>query len=383
MSYKPSEKKIGFLGAGQLGKMLAQEASKLDLELHFLDKSKDYPAGKVSRFVTEGDFKDFDDVIHFGKTVDVLSIEIEQVNADALSQLEKDGIKVLPQPEIIKLIQDKGMQKQFLLSHGFPTAPFTLFESPDSIVSMVHTGMIKFPFVQKLRQGGYDGKGVEIIRSFEDMHKLMEGPCLVEQMANIDKEISIITVRSEQGEIKTYPAVEMLFHPTANLVEFLLCPAEISEQDLVLANRLALEITQQLEIVGLLAIELFVNKDGGVWINEMAPRPHNSGHHTLDNGATSQFENHLRAILNLPLGHTDTDQWSIMVNLLGSENFSGSAVYEGIEECLKIPGVHVHLYGKEETRPHRKMGHVTITDKDLASCREKANFVQQTLKVKA
>ncbi|MBK9640995.1 MAG: 5-(carboxyamino)imidazole ribonucleotide synthase [Saprospiraceae bacterium] len=383
MSYKPSEKKIGFLGAGQLGKMLAQEASKLDLELHFLDKSKDYPAGKVSRFLTEGDFNNYDDVLNFGRSVDVLSIEIEQVNTEALGQLQLEGVKVFPQPEIIRLIQDKGLQKQFLLTHGIPTAPFTLFDSTDSIVSMVQTGMIKFPFVQKLRKGGYDGKGVEIIRSFEDFPKLMEGPSLVEEMADIVKEISIITVRNEHGEIRNYPAVEMLFHPSANLVEYLLCPAEIPEQVLVHANRLALELTEQLSIVGLLAIEMFVLKDGHIWINEMAPRPHNSGHHTLDNGATSQFENHLRAILDLPLGPTEGEPWSIMVNLLGAENFSGPAVYEGLEDCLAIPGVHIHLYGKEETRPHRKMGHVTITDKNLASCREKANFVQQTLKVKA
>ncbi|MBK9962290.1 MAG: 5-(carboxyamino)imidazole ribonucleotide synthase [Saprospiraceae bacterium] len=383
MSYKPSEKKIGFLGAGQLGKMLAQEASKLDLELHFLDKSKDYPAGKVSRFLTEGDFNNYDDVLNFGRSVDVLSIEIEQVNTEALGQLQLEGVKVFPQPEIIRLIQDKGLQKQFLLTHGIPTAPFTLFDSTDSIVSMVQTGMIKFPFVQKLRKGGYDGKGVEIIRSFEDFPKLMEGPSLVEEMADIVKEISIITVRNEHGEIRNYPAVEMLFHPSANLVEYLLCPAEIPEQVLVHANRLALELTEQLSIVGLLAIEMFVLKDGHIWINEMAPRPHNSGHHTLDNGATSQFENHLRAILDLPLGPTEGEPWSIMVNLLGAENFSGPAAYEGLEDCLAIPGVHIHLYGKEETRPHRKMGHVTITDKNLASCREKANFVQQTLKVKA
>ncbi|MBK8644622.1 MAG: 5-(carboxyamino)imidazole ribonucleotide synthase [Saprospiraceae bacterium] len=383
MSYKPSEKKIGFLGAGQLGKMLAQEASKLDLELHFLDKSKDYPAGKVSRFLTEGDFNKYHDVLNFGRSVDVLSIEIEQVNTEALGQLQLEGVKVFPQPEIIRLIQDKGLQKQFLLTHGIPTAPFTLFDSTDSIVSMVQTGMIKFPFVQKLRKGGYDGKGVEIIRSFEDFPKLMEGPSLVEEMADIVKEISIITVRNEHGEIRNYPAVEMLFHPSANLVEYLLCPAEIPEQVLVHANRLALELTEQLSIVGLLAIEMFVLKDGHIWINEMAPRPHNSGHHTLDNGATSQFENHLRAILDLPLGPTEGEPWSIMVNLLGAENFSGPAVYEGLEDCLAIPGVHIHLYGKEETRPHRKMGHVTITDKNLASCREKANFVQQTLKVKA
>lgn len=383
MSYKPSEKKIGFLGAGQLGKMLAQEASKLDLELHFLDKSKDYPAGKVSRFLTEGDFNKYHDVLNFGRSVDVLSIEIEQVNTEALGQLQLEGVKVFPQPEIIRLLQDKGLQKQFLLTHGIPTAPFTLFDSTDSIVSMVQTGMIKFPFVQKLRKGGYDGKGVEIIRSFEDFPKLMEGPSLVEEMADIVKEISIITVRNEHGEIRNYPAVEMLFHPSANLVEYLLCPAEIPEQVLVHANRLALELTEQLSIVGLLAIEMFVLKDGHIWINEMAPRPHNSGHHTLDNGATSQFENHLRAILDLPLGPTEGEPWSIMVNLLGAENFSGPAVYEGLEDCLAIPGVHIHLYGKEETRPHRKMGHVTITDKNLASCREKANFVQQTLKVKA
>ncbi|HEX5625994.1 MAG TPA: 5-(carboxyamino)imidazole ribonucleotide synthase [Saprospiraceae bacterium] len=381
MDFTPSSFKIGILGGGQLGKMLAQEASKLDFNLHFLDRDKDYPAGKICPRFTEGDFSNYEDVLAFGRNMDVVSIEIEHVHTQALHQLETEGIKVYPQPAILELIQDKGLQKQFYQSHGLPTAPFELYDSPEHLLDALKKGTLQYPFVQKSRMGGYDGRGVLVVREPDHASPLLSGPSVVEKLADIEKEISVIAVRSASGELKVYPAVSMDFHPTANLVEYLVCPAEIPSNIEKQAEELAATLAEQLQITGLLAVEMFYNKDGSLWINEMAPRPHNSGHHTLDNGATSQFENHLRALSGLPLGDTSCLQPAIMLNLLGEAPYSGPAIYRGLDQILGLSGVHVHLYGKDETRPFRKMGHVTITGADLAGCKEKATFVQQQLKV--
>jgi 5-(carboxyamino)imidazole ribonucleotide synthase len=381
MTFIPSECNIGVLGGGQLGKMLAQEASKLDLNIHFLDKNKNYPAGKVCPQFTEGDFNHFDDVIQFGRGKQIITIEIEHVNTEALYRLENDGVFVFPQAHILDLIKDKGSQKLFYQNNEFPTASFQLFENKTEISRAAESNSISFPFVQKLRTGGYDGRGVQIINSKNEIHLLMEGVSVIEAKADIEKEISVIAVRSRNGECKAYPAVSMDFHPTANLVECLVCPAEIPENIENKAEKLAKDIAEKLGIVGLLAVEMFVNKDGSLWVNEMAPRPHNSGHHTLDNGATSQFANHLRAISGLPLGETRFIQPAIMLNVLGEDGYSGKAKYQNIEKILGIEGVHLHLYGKNETKPFRKMGHVTITGPNLQSCKQKANFVSQTLKV--
>jgi 5-(carboxyamino)imidazole ribonucleotide synthase len=381
MSFIPSENIIGVLGGGQLGKMLAQEAAPLDLNIRFLDKDRSYPAASVCPQFETGDFNNYDDVLRFGRNCKIVTIEIEHVNTDALSTLEKEGIVVYPQVKILELIKDKGLQKEFYQHRNFPTAPFKFFETKDEIINAIKTGLIQYPFVQKLRSGGYDGRGVQIVSNENDLELLMKGSSIVEFKADIDKELSVIAVRSGSGEIKIYPTVSMEFHPTANLVEYLVCPAEISESDKSKAEAIAYELIQQLEIVGLLAVELFLNKDGSIWINEMAPRPHNSGHHTLNNGATSQFANHLRAISGLPLGMTTFSQQAIMINILGEDGFSGKAVYQNMEMILGIEGVHLYLYGKSETRPFRKMGHVTITGNDLESCKQKANFVRQTLKV--
>ncbi|MDQ3142522.1 MAG: 5-(carboxyamino)imidazole ribonucleotide synthase [Bacteroidota bacterium] len=381
MNFLPYKIKIGVLGAGQLGKMMAQAASRLDLELRFLDKSKNYPAGKISNHFTEGDFNDFQTVVDFGSDMDVLTIEIEHVNIEALEFLEKKGVKVYPQSSVLKIIQDKAIQKQFILGQGFPTAPFHMFNDTDSIFNMQRAGNLKFPFVQKSRTGGYDGKGVQIIRTVEDMGRLLEGSSIIEHMADIEKEISVIAVRNSKGECLSYPAVSMDFHPEANLVEFLTCPAEIPIKIEDAARMYAEALANAMNIVGLLAVEMFYNKDGRLWINEMAPRPHNSGHHSLDNGSTDQFENHIRAILDLPLGSTKPFAPAIMLNILGEEGFSGKALYTGLEQCLEIEGVHVHLYGKEETRPFRKMGHITIIGTDLAECKDKASIIKKHLKV--
>lgn len=381
MNFTPSKLRIGILGAGQLGKMMAQEASKLDIELRFLDKSKDYPAGKLSRFMEIGDFRNYDDVLRFGSSCDVIGIEIEDVNLDALKELKSRGKRIVPDPDILEMIQDKGLQKQYLMANGFPTSSFFLLDGADSVKNAVDQKMFSFPFVQKARKGGYDGKGVAIIRNEEDWSKLMDLPCVIEPLADIAKELSVITINSSEGQHAAYPCVEMEFHPEANLVEYLLCPAAITNDEEARAVQLVMELSEHLEIEGLLAVELFLLKNGTIWINELAPRPHNSGHHTLDHGACSQFENQVRVLAGLPIGAVQGRGYAIMVNLIGEEGHMGPVCYQGMEQCIEIPGVRVHLYGKSETRPHRKMGHVCIVGSDLDSCRKNANFVRRTLKV--
>lgn len=381
MKIIPSSIKIAVLGGGQLGKMMAQEASRLDLNLYFLDKSSGFPAGKLSTRFVEGDFNSYEDVIQFGTDMDILTIEIEHVNCEALKELEQKGIKVFPQPSIIELINDKASQKAFYIEHGFPTAPFYLFERQGDIRISLSNGNLQMPFVQKIRTGGYDGRGVQIVRTQSDLDHLLEGPCIVEQLADIEKEISVIAVRSAKGECKVYPAVSMDFHPTANLVETLCCPAEIPESIEEKAQAIAYDIANKLEIVGLLAVEFFYNKDGGLWVNEMAPRPHNSGHHTLNNGAVSQFENHLRAILGWPLGSTKGIASSVMLNLLGKEAHSGQAVYEGLEKALSDPGTFIHLYGKDITQAYRKMGHINIIGPTLEECKTRAKILSNHIQI--
>ncbi|HRG69804.1 MAG TPA: 5-(carboxyamino)imidazole ribonucleotide synthase [Saprospiraceae bacterium] len=381
MDFIPSQYKIGILGGGQLGKMLAQEASKLDMSIHFLDKDRSFPAAKVCPDFTEGDFNNYEDVLRFGRNMQVVSIEIEHVNTKALHQLESEGILVFPQAKLLDLIKDKGLQKLFYKEHGFATAPFMLFEDKSAVLNALQEKTIQFPFVIKSRTGGYDGRGVAIINSEADLGLLFDTPCLVEQLAKINKELSVIAIRAQDGNCVVYPTVSMDFHPTANLVEYLICPATIPSNVAEEAQAIAKQLINKLGIIGILAIEMFYLEDGGIWINEIAPRPHNSGHHTLDNGATSQFENHLRALCGLQLGDPNYKELAIMINILGEPPYIGNAIYQNLNQILALPGVHVHLYGKTETRPYRKMGHVTVTGNDLNSCLEKANFVKQYFKV--
>lgn len=361
--------------------MLAQDAARLNLDVSFLDKDHSYPVAKVCPQFYTGDFNNYEDVLKFGKAFDVISIEIEHVNIDALKKLEQDGKRVFPQPHILECIQDKGLQKQFFKQHKLPTADYTLFDNPTEIRRAVTEKRLSLPFVQKLRRGGYDGKGVQVVNTLQDLTKLLDGPCLVETKANISKEIAVIAVRNKAGICKAYSPVSMDFHSEANLVEDVVCPAEIPEAAQSAAVNLAMQLANQLEIVGLLAVEMFFNEDGSIWINEMAPRPHNSGHITLNNGAVSQFENHLRAILGLSIGHTHFEIPSLMMNLLGEPGYTGQAIYTGFDEVIEIEGVHVYLYGKEQTRPMRKMGHINITGGDLKSCKVKANQIRNTIKI--
>lgn len=368
--------KLGILGGGQLGRMLIQSGIDFNIAFSILDPDAHAPCSALSEF-HHGKLTDFDAVMKFGSDCDVITIEIENVNTKALKALVSQGKKVYPQPEVIELIQDKRIQKKFYSDHNIPTAEFVLTENAADVKK--HKDFL--PAVNKLGREGYDGRGVQILRSETDLSKAFDSPGLLEKLIDFEKEISVIVARNERGDVKTFAPVEMVFHPVQNLVEYLFAPATITSAISKEADDIARKIITELNMVGLLAVEMFVTKDGKVLVNEIAPRPHNSGHQTIEANVTSQYEQHLRAILNLPLGDTSLLLPSAMVNLLGEPGFEGLAKYQGFDEVIALPGVHVHLYGKKITKPYRKMGHVTIVDEDVVRLKKKANFVKETLKV--
>jgi 5-(carboxyamino)imidazole ribonucleotide synthase len=378
-----SSLKLGIIAGGQLGKMLIQEASKWDIITYVLDNEIDCPAGKIASYFVKGSNLDFDSVYQFGKLVDVLTFELENVNIEALRKLQSEGLKVVPDPDIFALIQDKGLQKEFFKKNEIPTSNFIIKETEVALMQGIEAGEINFPFVQKLRKGGYDGRGVAVINDNRDLDKMLLGPSIIEEKVNIVKEIAVIAARNKDGEIKCYPVVEMLFDSQANLVDKLICPSSISEAQSAKATDLATKIIRLLNLEGLLAVEFFIDSKGEIIVNEVAPRPHNSGHHTIESIITSQFEQHLRAILNLPLGSTEIKLPSVMINILGAEGYEGPVMYEGLTECLAIEGVKIHLYGKKITKPFRKMGHITIMAATVAAALQKAEQVKQLIKVKS
>jgi len=369
--------KVGILGGGQLGRMFIQEALNFDLHIHILDPNDQSPCAHIAHAFTKGSLQDFDTVYQFGQGKDVVTIEIEHVNVDALEQLEKDGVQVYPQPSLIRLIQDKGLQKEFYRKNDIPTAPYRLIDSEKELEN--HADFL--PFVQKVRTGGYDGRGVQTMQTTTDFEKALIGPSVLEQFVDFDKELSVIVARNANGDVEAYPIVELSFNPVANLVEFLFAPADVSAAVAVKATEIAKDIIEKMEMVGLLAVELFLTKTGEVLVNEVAPRPHNSGHQTIEANFTSQYEQHMRSIINLPLGSTRVTMPSVMVNLLGEPGYTGRAKYQGLETVISWEGVYPHLYGKLETKPFRKMGHVTIIDEDLDKAKELAYKVKDTLKV--
>jgi 5-(carboxyamino)imidazole ribonucleotide synthase len=369
--------KLGILGGGQLGRMLIQQAINYNVTVKVLDPDPEAPCRKLCDEFTTGSLGDYETVYNFGKTVDLLTIEIEKVNVDALERLEKEGVVVYPQPRIIRLIQDKGLQKQFFKENDIPTADFQIVNS----LEQLKQSHIPFPYIQKLRRDGYDGKGVYKVIDATYLAKAFTEPSLVERWIDFEKEIAVIVARNADGEVKCFPMVEMEFNPEANLVEFLIAPSTLPFEIHQEAENIAKRIAESLKVVGLLAVEMFLDKHGRVLVNELAPRPHNSGHQTIEGNTVSQFEQHLRAIFNQPLGNTDCLNNAIMVNVLGEAGYEGPAVYQGIEKVLNQPGVYIHLYGKAITKPFRKMGHVTIVDADREKAIEKARFVQETLKV--
>lgn len=381
MSSNPLKKKIGILGGGQLGKMLYQAATPLGLNVHFMDKSRDFPVGRICPYFVEGDFKSYDDIMAFGKDKDVISIEIEAVNVDALRDLEKSGKDIFPQPEVIALIQDKGQQKQFFEDINVQSSAFTLVESLEDLKEQINDGQIPFPFVQKLRKDGYDGRGVTVIKNKTDLQKAFDAPCVIEDLVTIQKEISVIVARQSDDIVAVYDPVEMAMDPQANLLDRQIAPAAISTHLAAEAKLIASTIAYELQIVGLLAVEMFIDSEQQLWVNELAPRPHNSGHHSIEACHTSQYEQQLRCLVGLPLGDTQLVSPSLLMNILGEPGHTGPAVYEGLETCLALSGVHIHIYGKSITKPLRKMGHINIVDHNLDSAKEKYDLIKSSLKV--
>lgn len=381
MNYISSDFKLGILGGGQLGKMLLQETRKWDIYTKVLDPSPVAPARMASNEFVQGDLMDFETVYHFGREVNVLTIEIEHVNIEALEKLEKEGVLVYPKPHTLRTIADKSKQKLFYTDHQIPTAAFNRYAYSDEIHDSLLNGGVRMPFVWKSAQFGYDGQGVKVVRKIEDLKSLPNVPCITEELVPFKRELAVIICRNPKGEMVHYPVVEMEFHPEANQVEYVLCPARIDEKTAQKAIQIAQEVAVKLDSIGLLAVELFETEAGDIIVNEVAPRPHNSGHYSIEASHTSQYEQHLRALLNFPLGATDSVLSAVMVNLVGKEGYQGPVVYQNIEKILAEKGVNPHIYGKAETRPFRKMGHVTIVAEDMEEARKKAAWVKNTIEV--
>ncbi len=381
MNYFSSDFKLGILGGGQLGKMLLTETRKFDIQTLVLEPSEEAPARYSCNAFYKGSLMDYDTVYQFGKMVNLLTIEIENVNLDALDVLESEGLPIFPSPKTLRLIQNKGRQKDFYVENNIPTSLHQRFVDLKDLRKSLEKDELEFPFVWKCAQFGYDGNGVKIVRSTIDLVNLPEVECIAEQMVPFKNELAVIVARSVSGEVKTYPVVEMEFHPEANQVEYVICPARIDDKVAQKATEIALKVSEAFNHVGLLAVEMFQTEDNEILVNEVAPRPHNSGHYSIEASYTSQFENHLRAILNLPLGTTDSKVAGIMVNLVGEEGFSGQVIYENIEKIMAIDGVTPHIYGKRETRPFRKMGHVTIVNENMVEARKIAEEVKNSIRV--
>ena len=359
--------------------MIIQSAINYNIDIHILDPDAHAPCRSICQKFVHGKLTDFDTVYAFGQDCDVITIEIENVNTEALEKLASEGKEVYPQPHLIRLIQDKRLQKTFYRENGIPTADFILTENKGEVLKNEDF----LPAVNKLGREGYDGRGVQVLKSKADLDMAFEAPGLLEKLIDFDKEISVIVAKNKKGDVIAYTSVECAFHPTANLVEFLFAPAEISSEIEEIAQKIALKVIRELDLIGLLAVEMFVTKSGKVLVNEIAPRPHNSGHHSIEANFTSQFEQHLRAVMNLPLGNTELRCPAAMVNLLGEDGYTGEAYVEGLEEAMAQKGVYVHLYGKKLTKPFRKMGHVTLLDDNLENLKNRALEIKSLIKIKA
>lgn len=371
--------KAGILGGGQLGRMLLQAAANYPVETFVLENDAHCPSVHLCEHFVKGDIRNYDDVYAFGKMVDALTIEIENVNVEALEQLEKEGLAIYPRPAVLRTIKNKILQKQYYKENEIPSPAFVVTQSKSELAQ--HTDMV--PAVHKMGEGGYDGKGVQLIREKADLDKGFDVPSVLEKMVSIRKEIAVMVAMNKEGETALYPPVEMIFDPVLNLLDYQLCPADLDQRTLWKAEAIALSVVRNFKSPGIYAVELFVNTEGDVLVNETAPRVHNSGHHTIEAHYSSQFDMLWRIILGYPLGNTDPILPSAMVNLVGAEGFSGPAVYEGLEEVLKIDSAFVHIYGKKETKPGRKMGHVTVIAPTKQDLLFNANKVKNLMKVTA
>lgn len=381
VNYFSSDFKLGILGGGQLGKMMLYETRKYDIQTLVLDPSPEAPSRISCDYFEQGDLMDYKTVLQFGRKADVLTFEIEGINIEALKQLESEGVKTYPSAATLEKIQNKAIQKEFYEQHNLPTAAFKRFPNLELLKSEVNEQKVRLPFVWKSATGGYDGKGVSVIRTEADLANLPDTECIAENLVPFKNELAVIVARNPSGEVRTYPVVEMEFHPTANQVEYVICPARIENNVAEKARKLAENVSEAFEHVGLLAVEMFQTEDDDILINEVAPRPHNSGHYSIEASYTNQFEQQIRAILDLPLGKTDSKLGGIMVNLVGDEDHEGEVQYENIEKIMGMEGVTPHIYGKKITRPFRKMGHVTIVNQDLAEARKIAEEVKNSIQV--
>tara|TARA_B100000768_G_scaffold155300_1_gene152298 strand:+ start:28 stop:1185 length:1158 start_codon:yes stop_codon:yes gene_type:complete len=380
-NYFSSDFKLGVLGGGQLGRMLLAETQKFDIYTTVLDGNKNAPCAQICNKFVNGNLLDYKTIYNFGKGLDLLTIEIENVNLDALDVLEQEGLTIYPTPKTLRIIQSKARQKKFYIDHQIPTAPFSYYAYLEELKHSYENNIIDFPFVWKSARFGYDGNGVKIVRDNIDLESLPNVECIIEKLIPFKKELAVIVAKNKDGQTKTYPVVEMEFHPEENQVEYVICPARIEINIANKAQEIALKVVNDLDFIGLLAVEMFQTEDDEILVNEVAPRPHNSGHYSIEASYTNQFEQHLRSILNLPLGNTESKVAGIMVNLVGEEGFSGNVVYENFNDILKIDGVTPHIYGKKETRPFRKMGHVTIVNSNIDKARATAQVVKETIRV--
>ena len=379
MNYLASNFTLGIIGGGQLGKMLCQVTSRLSINTNILDPSDDSPCKNLCSSFSVGNLMDFQSVYEFGKQCDLVTYEIEHINVDALEKLENEGIKVYPSSSTLRIIQDKNLQKEFFIKNNIPTANFSYYRS----LSMLDVNDLVFPCVWKKTKFGYDGYGVKILKSEKDLEDLPESEFIIEKMIPFEKELATTIARNDRGEIEIFPIVEMMFNEISNQVEFVICPAQIDEILIKKAKQVALSVSNSFKQVGLLAVEMFLTKSGEILVNEVAPRPHNSAHYSIENCINSQFDQHINSILNLPLGCSKSNVYAIMANLVGSKGFSGNVVYEGIEEALKYDNVKIHIYGKKKTNPNRKMGHITVIDNDLKEGLSKAKKIKELIKIKA
>ena len=376
-------KKIGIIGGGQLGKMILDETNKIDLELSILDPNKDSPCKNLTKNFIQGDFNDFYTVLNFGLAHDIISYEIEHINVDALDELVSRGIEVQPSPEILKIIQDKNLQKSFFKENNFPTSDFSYFNSKNDLLNSFKKSNLSFPCVWKKTKFGYDGFGVKILNTKNDFSKLPDAEMIIEDLIEFKKELSVIVAVNKKGEIKAYETVEMEFNPDSNQVEFVISPANISENINRNAKKIAYELAKKLNLIGLLAVEMFLTNDDKILINEIAPRPHNSGHFSIDACPTSQFKQHINSIMNFELGETSHQNCAVMLNLVGGNSHTGDVKYENLDLVKNQKNVYIHIYGKKITRPNRKMGHVTVICDNFASAYKKAKEIKEIIKVKS
>ena len=381
MQFFSSNFKLGILGGGQLGKMILFDAKRYDVFTKVMDPDKNSPCRKLADEFVVGDFTNYDDVLRFGQDLDLITVEIEKINTDALHSLENMGKKVYPSAKTLKIIQNKATQKEFYKKNGLPTSNFKKYSDIDRLKKDITSNNIELPAVWKSSNFGYDGKGVKVINSINDIDSLINTECILEEKVKIKKELSVIVSRNVSGDIKSFPVVEMEFNKLSNLVEYVICPAKISRDLEKKALKIAETVAKNFEIVGLLAVELFLTENGKILINEVAPRPHNSGHHTIECCKTSQFDQHLRCILDLPLGDTSLLTPGIMVNLVGENKIEGNVIYKNINDIFDISGVNVHIYGKKKSRLNRKMGHITIVNDNLDNAIEIGKKIKKKIKV--